>query len=166
MKPLINLFELNNFIAREEGPFKEQYAEISEMIGAKKLSYSLAIIPPGKKMCPFHNHRINEELFIILEGEGTLRFGTEIFPVKPFDVIACPPGDRSVAHQIINTGDHDLKYFCLSTNEPYDICEYPDSDKILAMDKQTAVGFRHIAKTSSAVDYMDGEHDEQNSSRS
>lgn len=159
MKPYVNLFELTDFIANEDGPFQEQYAIISDRIGAKKLSYSFAIIPPGKKMCPFHNHRINEELFIIIEGTGVLRFGDEKFPVKQFDVIACPPGDRSVAHQIINTGDVDLKYFCLSTNEPYDICEYPDSDKVLAMDKQTKIRFRHITKAASAVDYMEGERE-------
>lgn len=157
MKPLVNLFELDQFIANEKGPFKERYAAISEQLGAKKLSYSFAIIPPGKKMCPFHNHRVNEELFIIIEGTGVLRFGNETYPVKPFDVIACPPGDRSVAHQIVNTSDFDLKYFCLSTNEPYDICEYPDSDKVLAMDKQTPIGLRHIARARDAVDYYDGE---------
>jgi uncharacterized cupin superfamily protein len=129
MKPFINLFDLNDFISQEEGPFQERYAAISEMIGAKKLSYSFAIIPPGKKMCPFHNHRINEELFIIIEGRGLLRFGDDSYEVKPFDVIACPAGDRSVAHQIINTSESDLKYFCLSTNEPYDICEYPTQIK-------------------------------------
>lgn len=159
MKPLINLFELSDFIANEDGPFKERYAAMSDVLGTKKLSYGFAIISPGKMMCPFHNHRINEELFIIIEGKGVLRFGSEVYEVKPFDVIGCPPGDRSVAHQIINTGDHDLKYFCLSTNEPFDICEYPDSDKILAMDKQSREAFRFIAKASSAVEYMDGERE-------
>ncbi len=157
MKPIANLDELDDYIAREEGPFKERYAIIGKKIGAKKLSYSFAVIPPGKKMCPFHNHRVNEEMFLIIEGSGLLRFGEKAYPVKKHDVIACPPGDRSLAHQLINIGVDDLKYFCLSTNEPYDICEYPDSDKILAMDRQTGDGLRHITRAESAVDYMDGE---------
>lgn len=157
MKPLVNLDELDNFIERADGPFKERYAIIGKKIGAKKLSYSLAIVPPGKKMCPFHNHRINEELFIIIEGTGILRFGPHTYELKRHDVIACPPGDRSVAHQIINTGIGDLKYFCLSTAEPFDICEYPDSNKILSLDRQENRDFRHISKVDQAVDYMHGE---------
>lgn len=158
MKPLINIFELSDFVAYDKGDFKELNAIIGEKIGAKKLNYSFAIIPPGKKMCPFHNHRINEELFIIFEGQGVLRFGDKSYSLKPFDVIACPPGDQSVAHQIINTGSQDLKYFCLSTNEAVDICEYPDSNKILVVDKPH--GFRHVFKACSAVDYFEGELDD------
>lgn len=161
MKPLLNLFELRDFVSDNHGSFLKYFAPVGEKIGAQKLSYGFAIIPPGKKMCPFHNHRINEELFIIIEGEGLLRFGDETYSVKAFDVIACPPGDRRFAHQIINNTDHDLKYFCLSTNEPYDICEYPDSDKILAMDKRDAQPLRFIARASSAVDYFDGEQENQ-----
>lgn len=157
MKPLVNIDQLDNFIEREDGPFKERCAVIGKNIGAKKLNYSIAIVPPGKKMCPFHNHRINEELFIIIEGTGILRFGSQTYELKRHDVIACPPGDRSVAHQIINTGTADLKYFCLSTAEPFDICEYPDSNKILSIDRQENRDFRHISRTDQAVDYMHGE---------
>ncbi len=128
MKPLINLDEVNDFEEIDDGPFQERYAGISEKIGAKKLGYSIAIVPPNKKVCPFHNHRINEEMFLILEGEGTLRFGDREYSIKKNDIIACPPGGREVAHQIINTSDCDIKYLCLSTNEPFDICEYPDSN--------------------------------------
>jgi uncharacterized cupin superfamily protein len=108
-------------------------------------------------MCPFHNHRINEEMFLIIEGNGILRFGNNTYPIRKYDVIACPPGGRYVAHQIINTGSNDLKYLCLSTNEPYDICEYPDSNKVISMDRQGSNDFRHISKADHAVDYMDGE---------
>ena len=71
-------------------------------------------------------------MFLILEGTGLLRFGKDEYQLKKNDIIACPVGDRSVAHQIINNGDNDLKYLALGTNRPYDICEYPDSDKILS----------------------------------
>ncbi len=95
---------------------------------------------------------------MILEGEGTLRFGEQEYPIKAQDVIACPPGGREVAHQIINTSEHDLKYFCLSTNEPVDICEYPDSNKVLSMSGESGNRtFRHISKMDDAVDYYTDE---------
>lgn len=158
MKPFINLDELADFQEQGEGPYGEKYSAISNKIGAKKLGYSISIVPPGKKVCPFHNHRINEEMFLVLEGHGTLRFGDKEYPLKKHDIIACPPGGRDVAHQIINTSNSELKYLCLSTNEPYDICEYPDSNKVMAMVGEAGKReFRHISKADQQVDYMDGE---------
>lgn len=158
MKPLLNLNELDEFHASDDGAFAEKYAVVSEKIGAVKLGYSVSVVSPGKKVCPFHNHRINEEMFLILEGTGTLRFGNQEYSLKPHDIIACPPGGPEVAHQIVNTSDADIKYLCLSTKEPYDICEYPDSNKVL-----TYVGgpedrsLRHVFKKEDAVDYYEGE---------
>lgn len=158
MKPFLNLDELTDFEEKQHGDFQERYAPISEKIGAEKLGYSLTIVPPGKKICPFHNHRVNEEMFLILEGEGTLRFGDQEYPLRKHDIIACPPGGREVAHQIINTGSSDIKYLCLSTNEPVDVCEYPDSNKMLSMVGEPGErAFRHIARMDEPVDYFEGE---------
>ena len=160
MKPFMNLDEIpeSEYHQSERGQFGERYAAISEHIGARLLSYSVTILPPGKRVCPFHNHRINEELFLVLDGEGTLRFGDERYPIKQHDIIACPPGGPEVAHQIINTSDREMRYLCLSTAKPYDICEYPDSDKINAfVGGGEGKGMRHVSRRGDAVDYYDGE---------
>ena len=44
-----------------------------------------------------------------------LRFGAEEFPVRSGDFIACPPAERTSAHQLINTGAVDLRYLAVST---------------------------------------------------
>ena len=97
----------------------EKYASsvgaIGVKIGAKKLGYNLTVVPPGKRAYPAHNHRVNEELFFILEGEGEVRIGNERFPIKKGDAICCPPGGPEVAHQIINTGTTTMRYLALST---------------------------------------------------
>jgi uncharacterized cupin superfamily protein len=158
MKPVINLDELE-MIAHADGPFEEKYGVIGAKIGAKKLGYSLSVVPPGKKVCPFHNHHVNEEMFFIVEGTGLLRFGDGEYPLRKHDVIACPPGKRDVAHQIINTGLTELKYLCLSTMERADICEYPDSNKIGAfVGEGSQRDLRLLFKAEHAVEYMDGEN--------
>lgn len=158
MKPFINLDDLNNFVETDDGPFQDRNANISEQIGAKKLGYSLTIVPPGKKFCPFHNHRVAEELFLILEGEGTLRFGDNTYAIRKHDIIACPPGGKEVAHQIINTSDRDIKYLSLGTHEVAEICEYPDSGKVMSMaGKSGRRDFRHMSRERDAVDYFDAE---------
>ena len=157
MKPVINLDELE-FTSDADEPFVGKYGVISERIGAKELGYSLTVVPPGKRVCPFHNHHINEEMFFILEGTGLLRFGDQEYPLRAHDVIAAPPGKREVAHQIINTGQTELKYLALSTMKPYDIVEYPDSNKLGVMvGEQGKRSLRAIFKAEQTVDYFEGE---------
>lgn len=127
-KPIININELE---LQPDGPgFPGKHVSISDKIGAQKLGYNISVCPPGKSVCPFHNHRINEEMFFVLEGSGILRFGDKEYPIRPMDIIACPPGGPEVAHQMINTGNIDLKYLSLSTKIREEICEYPDSGKV------------------------------------
>lgn len=156
--PVINLAELKDYSEHSEGKFQGRYADISGKLGAKKLGFNLTVCPPGKSVCPYHNHHSNEEMFFVLEGEGSLRYGEKEYPIKPFDVIACPPGGRETAHQIVNTGKSDLKYLAISTKERSEICEYPDSGKVgVYVGEHGRMDFRHLFKLSSAVEYFDGE---------
>jgi uncharacterized cupin superfamily protein len=142
--------------------FDASKAEVSLLIGAQKLGYNIAEVPPGVTGFPMHNHRVNEELFFVLEGGGEVRFGDEILPLREGDFVACPPGDQRVAHQIINTGDVPLRYLAVSTMIFPDICEYPDSQKFLVAEKPrspdgSVQGFRHVGRLSDKSDYWEGE---------
>jgi uncharacterized cupin superfamily protein len=128
MRPIINLDQL---VFSQDAPgLPGQTAPVASVIGGKKLGYNVTRCPPGMSVCPFHNHRVEEEMFFILEGEGTLRFGRDQYPLRKGDFVACPAGDRAVAHQIINRGKQDLVYIALSNQALEEICEYPDSNKI------------------------------------
>lgn len=134
MKPIINLDELElESDKSDDGEYEQRYGVISDRIGAKQLGYNLTIVPPGGKACAFHNHHGIEEMFFILEGTGTLRFGEETYPLRKNDVIACPPGKRDVAHQILNTGETELSYLALSTKSHVDVGEFPDADEVKVM---------------------------------
>lgn len=136
---------------------------IGTRIGARKLGYNLTVVPPGKRAFPFHNHQVNEEMFFVLAGAGTLRFGEGSHPIRQGDVIACPPGGPEAAHQIINTGEEELRYLAISTKAMPEICEYPDSGKygILAELAPGADGkprsFAVIGREGQGVDYWEGE---------
>lgn len=152
-KPFININDLKYKPFEKDG-FCEKSSGISEHIGAKKLGYNITVVPPGKKSCPFHCHYISEELFIILEGTGTLRFGKKKYDIRANDIIACPPGGPEVAHQIINTGSTDLKYFALSTKPDDDVCIYPDSSKVGVYVGQKENRYNALFKKDSKVDYF------------
>jgi uncharacterized cupin superfamily protein len=124
---------------------------------AKKLGASYDVLEPGKRGCPYHLHHAQEEMFIILEGVGTLRVAGEHLPIKAGDVIFIPCGPE-YPHQIINTSTAHLKYISISTRETPEIAEYPDSDKYLAY---AAVGqdtpFNVRTRRGENLDYWDGE---------
>ena len=97
-------------------------------------------------------------MFLILEGEGELRFGTRRYPIRKHDVIACPTGGAEVAHQIINTGSTTMRYLSLSNWAEVEVCEYPDSDKIgVFASAPGAPRLRQLHRSTSALDYYDGE---------
>ncbi len=135
--------------------------EISTRIGARKLGYRLTVVAPGKRACPFHSHRGEEEMFFILEGRGELRLGDTRHALRAGDVVACPCGGPETAHQIINTGDTELRYLGVSTMEPVEICEYPDSGKLGAYAEtqpgENAQALRHLCRMEDACDYWRGE---------
>jgi uncharacterized cupin superfamily protein len=115
VKPIMNLDDVAFDDIEDNGLYTSKRGQISDHIGARQLGYNLTVLPPGKAQCPFHCHHAEEEMFLIIEGEGELRFGDERYPIRPHDVIACPPGGAEVAHQIINTGRTTMRYLALST---------------------------------------------------
>ena len=96
-------------------------ASFGPAIGMAGLGVSYTEVPPGKSGCPFHNHHLEDELFYVIGGDGTYRFGTESYPIKAGDVLGAPAGDRSTAHQIINTGSEPLRFLGVSTKVPADV---------------------------------------------
>ncbi|HSX58744.1 MAG TPA: cupin domain-containing protein [Tahibacter sp.] len=132
-------------------------AYLAEGTAAKKLGATIQIVAPGKRVCPYHLHHAQEEMFVILEGSGTLRVAGELLPLKAGDVVFIPPGP-DYPHQILNTSDAPLKYLAISTTDDPEICEYPDSGKFLA-EGSLASGnaFEVIQRGGSSVDYWDGE---------
>lgn len=132
-------------------------ARLAVGTAASKLGASIDIVAPGKITCPYHFHYAQEEMFVILEGEGTLRVAGEMLPLTAGDVIFIPPGPE-YPHQILNTSQKPLKYLSISTREQPEVCEYPDSGKFLA--SATAGGervFDVVQRRSNDLDYWDGE---------
>ncbi len=157
-KPLVNLDELDFDDVEDNGYYTSQRARFSDSIGARKLGYNLTILPPGKAQCPFHSHHGEEEMFLILEGQGELRFGSERYPLRAHDVVACPTGGADVAHQIINTGTVPMRYLAVSNRELLDACEYPDSGKVgVFADAEGRTVLRKMFRGEATVDYYDRE---------
>lgn len=149
------------------GPAAERFDArmgfIGPRIGAQKLGCNITAVPPGKRAFPFHNHRVNEEMFFVLHGTGEVRIGESTYPIRTGDVIACPAGGKETAHQIINTGTDELRYLAVSTKLSPEIAEYPDTGKfgLLAEFPAGADGqpqrFTFVGREGDSLSYWEGE---------
>ena len=161
--PVVNIAELKLEPWKQSDFYGGADVRIGPMIGVKDLGISYSEVQPGMSSCPFHNHHVEDEMFIILEGEGTYRFGAQSYPIKAGSVLGAPAGGQETAHQIINTGTTVLRYYGISTMSLADVCEYPDSGKFGVFSRSTRNPYDHttirhlqfIGQT--GVDYWDKE---------
>lgn len=98
--------------------------------GSERLNVNIDSVPPGALSTKYHSHSQQEEFFLVLEGEGTLRLNGEKIPVSKGDFIAKPAG-KNIAHTFYNRGSEALVLLDVGTAEKEDTCYYPDEDVYL-----------------------------------
>ena len=129
--------------------------------GATLTGLNLVSLPAGEEGAPPHCHTAEEELFVVLAGEGMLELWAspdpsapfpstpeETHPVRAGHVVSRPPGTR-VPHSF-HAGAAGLTYLAYGTRDPSDVLWYPRSNKI---------GFRGLGIFArlELLDYFDGE---------
>lgn len=163
-RPILNITDLEYRQWGHGDRFEARLGTISSKLGADRLGYNVTVVAPGKCAFPFHNHRVNEEMFFILEGEGEVRIGPARHVIRSGDAICCPPGGPETAHQIINTSDTaELRYLAVSTRLSPEVAEYPDSEKFAVLaelspgDDGKPQMLRFIGRLEASLDYWEGE---------
>ncbi len=132
-----------------------------KVAGAKQSGLNWVSLAAGEEGPPPHCHSAEEELFVVLDGEGTLElwrgpqpgvpFQTEpqeTHPLRRGSVVARPAGTR-VSH-CLRAGPNGLTYLAYGTKDPNDMCYYPRSNKVFFR------GLGLIARLE-ALEYSDGE---------
>ncbi|MHB8060722.1 MAG: cupin domain-containing protein [Gaiellaceae bacterium] len=121
---------------------------LGDAVGSRTSGLGHVAVAPGKLSCPPHCHSSEEELFVVLEGEGVLLLGDEEYELRQGHVVARPPG-TGVAHVFRGAGSG-LTLLAYGTRRSTDLCFYPRSRKI---------SFRGLGVIGriSRVDYWDGE---------
>jgi len=127
--------------------------DLGSAAGSERTGLRVSEVLPGKLNVPPHCHSAEEEIFVVLEGEGALLLwrgdeGPEERPVRTGHTIARPPGS-GVAHAF-RGGPRGMTLLMYGTREPNDICYYPRSGKIFFC----GVG---LVGRVERLDYWDGE---------
>ncbi|KAB2919978.1 MAG: cupin domain-containing protein [Hyphomicrobiaceae bacterium] len=86
-----------------------------ENAGARHLDYRISMYQPMAYV-KLHKHKVQEQIYHVLDGEGLMEIGNETRVVRRHDVIFLPPG---VEHSIQNSGLVDL-VFLVVTSPPSD----------------------------------------------
>ena len=131
-----------------EGDVAYESRGLSHTAGSVQSGLGHDRIPAGNLGTVPHCHSAEEEIFVVLEGSGTLLHGDEQLPVRPGHVAGFPPG-TGISHAI-RAGEGGITYLTYGTRDPNDIAYYPRSNKVAFR------GVKLIARLES-LDYWDGE---------
>jgi uncharacterized cupin superfamily protein len=133
--------------------------DLGRAAGARWTGLKHIELDPGTLSAPPHVHSMEEELFVVLDGDGTLELipsprnieGLEepqTHPVRAGSVIARPPG-TGIAH-VFRAGGDGMTLLAWGTRVPGDVTYYPRSNKV------NFQGLGVIGRIE-PVDYWDGE---------
>jgi uncharacterized cupin superfamily protein len=148
-------------LADLEGDYGGLSKRLAVAAGAKRSGLNWGSLSAGEEGAPPHCHSAEEEVFVILDGEGVLELWAgpkpgsvpatepqETHPVRRGHVVSRPAGTR-ISHSF-RAGEPGLTYLAYGTKEPNDMCYYPRSNKIFFR------GLGLIARLE-PLDYFDGE---------
>lgn len=82
-----------------------------ETAGAKLMDYRISTYQPMGYVA-LHTHKVQEQVYHILDGEGLMEMDGERRVVRKHDVIFIPPG---IEHGITNSGLTDLTFIVVTT---------------------------------------------------
>jgi uncharacterized cupin superfamily protein len=133
--------------------------ELAGAAGSQRTGLNHVTVPARMLNIPPHCHSADEELFVVLEGTGSLELtpsprqaaygvGASEHEVRPGTVVSRPPG-TGIAHAF-RAGPDGLTLLAYGTRDPNDICYYPRSRKISWRGVGLIGRIEH-------VDYWDGE---------
>jgi uncharacterized cupin superfamily protein len=138
---------------RETATIGRRVRLLSREAGSVRTGLRHAEILPGKLNAPPHCHSAEEEIFVVLDGDGHVLLweadGITEHAVRRGSVVARPPG-TGVAHAF-RGGAEGMTLLMYGTRASGDMCFYPRSGKVYF----TGLGL--IARLGEQLDYWDGE---------
>lgn len=133
---------------QDRGPVHRTRRDVGRGAGSQLSGLQHVTVPAGRRSSVRHCHSGDHEIFVVLEGGGTLLLGDERFDIRPGSIVDRPPG-TGVAHAF-EAGDGGLVLLAYGTRDPADACWYPDSRKI----SWRGLGVIHRVEP---LEYWDGE---------
>lgn len=121
---------IDDVAAVEAGKGRSAFRQrkIGDALGSRKTGLRHFAIAPGRYAFPPHIHSAEEEVFVVLGGDGVCELGDETHALRRGHVVARPAG-TGVAHAF-RAGDDGLELLAYGERKPYDVTYYPRSGKV------------------------------------
>ncbi len=149
---IVNVRDLEP-VARDGATVGRRIRDLGRAAGSSQTGLRHAEVIRGKLNAAPHCHAAEEEIFVVLEGDGHLLLweedGVAEHPVRAGSVVARPAG-TGVAHAF-RAGEGELALLMYGTRDPRDVCFYPRSGKVYF------IGLGLITRLGEQLDYWDGE---------
>ena len=121
--------------------------------GSDRTGLRHAEVFPGKLNAPPHCHSAEEEIFVVLDGDGQLLLweadGVDEHDVRAGSVVVRTAG-TGVAHAF-RGGSLGMTLLMYGTRDPREVCYYPRSGKVFF------IGLGLVTRVGEQLDYWDGE---------
>ena len=124
-----------------EGAFGGIMRGLGKAAGATRSGLNLVSLPPGAEGAPPHCHSSEEELFVVLDGSGTLELWSPPDPANPRQTepaerhelrrghVVSRPAATRIPH-CFRAGQDGLTLLAYGTRDPADHCWYPRSNTV------------------------------------
>ena len=149
---IVNVADLEA-LERDAGTIGRRVRYPGRDAGSVRTGIRHAEVFPGKLNAPPHCHSLEEEIFVVLDGDGHLLLweedGVSEQPVRAGSVVVRPPS-TGVAHAF-RAGESGMTLLMYGPREPGEVCYYPRSDKVYF------IGLGLITRVGEQLDYWEGE---------
>lgn len=88
--------------------------ELHEKLNLTGAEISVNLMPAGAGVPFVHAHKKNEEIYIVLEGKGTMTLDGEKVELEANDCLRVAP---SVKRQLSAAADSGIRYLCIQVRE-------------------------------------------------
>ncbi|WP_177505104.1 cupin domain-containing protein [Anaerosinus sp.] len=105
---VVNMGDFKDLLEKEFNGGKGKYF-IGQDIGLTGCEVSINCLPAGQSVPFVHAHKKNEELYIIIDGNGIFFIDGEEFPVQEGSLIRVSPNGQ----RALKAGEQDLYFICI-----------------------------------------------------
>ena len=132
LRPLDGAERAQSHDLDEEGSVERN---LMPTLGPGQAFYSVQTIKKGASTARMHSHSALDEYYLVLEGEGTLRFDGREIPLMKGDLVGKPAGPDASTHIIADRGEElkilDMEIWHQRAHFPKDFMADPDFGEII-----------------------------------
>ena len=138
-KPVVNVVDDENLDGSERSLVRkniDRYQRfLMPLLGPGRAFFRVRVINNGESAARFHSHSHVDELYLILEGSGTLRYNNNEVVVKRGDLIGKPTGPDAATQLIADRGEPlrilDMEIWIDRAQVSKDLIVNPDHNEML-----------------------------------